>query len=250
MTEGINEPFAATNFSDQVANAVCIGSDSPDVGSFPTTWTPDRIFYRTDRKRLYVNDSAAGGTIDNPIWRGVDTEIGQIQQHAGPANTIGPGWLLCNGDTVPRDTYPELFQVIGILYGPGNGNTTFHLPNFTTGNKLPRPATDDAALGTEGGTADITLSELKSDFLLTDIGEIPRNYQANAFIDAIAKSSTVNRSDNGTPPTHRDYIYSQNNVYSGVGSTYLDSYQLATLEKTFSDVIIPPFLSVHYKIAV
>lgn len=45
------------------------------------------------------------------------------------ANADPEGWLFCNGATVSRTTYANLFKAIGTLYGAGDGSTTFHLPN-------------------------------------------------------------------------------------------------------------------------
>lgn len=38
------------------------------------------------------------------------------------------GWLKANGDLVSRTTYAALFSRIGISFGPGDGTTTFKLP--------------------------------------------------------------------------------------------------------------------------
>jgi microcystin-dependent protein len=40
------------------------------------------------------------------------------------------GFFLCDGATVARSTYPELFSAIGTTYGAGNGSTTFNLPDL------------------------------------------------------------------------------------------------------------------------
>ena len=47
------------------------------------------------------------------------------------ANSTPSGYLLCNGATVARATYPNLFTAIGETYGAGDGSTTFALPNLT-----------------------------------------------------------------------------------------------------------------------
>lgn len=64
----------------------------------------------------------------NAIWlnRGVPT--GVINAFAG--NTPPTGWLLCNGQAVSRTTYANLFAAIGTMYGPGDGSTTFNLPDL------------------------------------------------------------------------------------------------------------------------
>lgn len=39
------------------------------------------------------------------------------------------GALVADGTAVSRTTYDKLFAVIGTTYGPGDGSTTFNLPN-------------------------------------------------------------------------------------------------------------------------
>ena len=39
-------------------------------------------------------------------------------------------WLLCNGALVYRTAYPELFSNLGSNAGPGDGTSTFSLPNL------------------------------------------------------------------------------------------------------------------------
>jgi microcystin-dependent protein len=55
-----------------------------------------------------------------------------------PSGTILPfggasaptGWLLCNGATISRTTYANLFAAISTAHGSGDGSTTFHLPDL------------------------------------------------------------------------------------------------------------------------
>ena len=44
--------------------------------------------------------------------------------------TAPSGWHLCNGTALNRTTYSSLFNIIGTIYGAGNGSTTFLLPNM------------------------------------------------------------------------------------------------------------------------
>lgn len=58
---------------------------------------------------------------------------GTILLFAGNLSTLNNAyyrWLLCDGSEVSRVTYSDLFDVIGTLYGSGNGNDTFNLPDF------------------------------------------------------------------------------------------------------------------------
>ena len=50
--------------------------------------------------------------------------------------TIPNGYLICNGDAYDRTTYSQLFDVIDILYGAGNGSTTFNVPDMI-GTAMP-----------------------------------------------------------------------------------------------------------------
>ena len=43
---------------------------------------------------------------------------------------VPDGFLLCDGSTISRTTYKNLFDVIGVTYGAGDGNLTFQLPDF------------------------------------------------------------------------------------------------------------------------
>ena len=40
------------------------------------------------------------------------------------------GWLLCNGAAVSRTTYARLFTAIGVIWGVGDGSTTFNVPDL------------------------------------------------------------------------------------------------------------------------
>lgn len=46
-----------------------------------------------------------------------------------PIPTPPAGWLKCDGAAVSRTTYAELFKVMGITFGVGDGSTSFNLPN-------------------------------------------------------------------------------------------------------------------------
>lgn len=47
------------------------------------------------------------------------------------ADTFAPdGWLECNGRTVSRANYQNLFNVIGTKFGDGDGSSTFNLPDL------------------------------------------------------------------------------------------------------------------------
>ena len=50
---------------------------------------------------------------------------------------LPPGYLLCNGAEVSRETYSLLYNMIGVYYGEGDGATTFNTPNLITSSAQP-----------------------------------------------------------------------------------------------------------------
>jgi hypothetical protein len=45
-------------------------------------------------------------------------------------STAPPGFLACNGASISRTVYSELFAGIGTIFGNGNGSTTFNIPDL------------------------------------------------------------------------------------------------------------------------
>lgn len=56
------------------------------------------------------------------------TYIGDVKQSVRSANH--GNWFLCNGQAISRETYADLFSIIGTNFGSGNGVTTFNLPDY------------------------------------------------------------------------------------------------------------------------
>jgi microcystin-dependent protein len=46
------------------------------------------------------------------------------------ASTVPAGYLECTGAAISRTTYAALFAVIGVIYGSGDGSTTFNIPDY------------------------------------------------------------------------------------------------------------------------
>ena len=76
--------------------------------------------------------------------------IGQIIEF--PSNLIPSNTLLCDGSELSRETYSELFNVIGTIYGEGDGSTTFNIPDYR-GAFLRCIGGNAAELGVEQGDA-------------------------------------------------------------------------------------------------
>lgn len=54
--------------------------------------------------------------------------VGQVCFFA--MTTAPTGFLECDGSTISRTTYADLFAAIGTTYGSGDGSTTFKLPDL------------------------------------------------------------------------------------------------------------------------
>lgn len=90
--------------------------------------------------------------------------IGEIIEYAG--ESIPGGYLVCDGSAISRTEYSELFDVIGTLYGSGDGSTTFNLPDLR-GRVVTGLSTTNSnfnVLGKTGGeeTHTLTINEMPS----------------------------------------------------------------------------------------
>jgi microcystin-dependent protein len=69
--------------------------------------------------------------------------------------SISPaGFLVCDGASYAVGAYPALYAVIGNTYGGSGAN--FNVPNFQ--GRVPLGASGNYSLGSQGGSASITLT--------------------------------------------------------------------------------------------
>ena len=84
----------------------------------------------------------------------------------GSQENIPSNWKVCDGSAISRETYAELFDVIGTSYGAGDGSTTFNLPDkrgrVSVG--LDSNQTEFNTIGKKGGekTHQLKVEELPS----------------------------------------------------------------------------------------
>jgi microcystin-dependent protein len=133
--------------------------------------------------------------------------VGEIRTKAGP--TVPSGWLECNGAAVSRTTYAGLFAEIGVLWGPGNGTTTFNIPDQ-----------DDAFFrGIRSGRA---IGEFEA-------SSFPAHTHGAGFID------TEGRSDAGSSmivPTNTGGLSGFSTASAGGAENRPDSYGVMFIIKT------------------
>lgn len=80
---------------------------------------------------LYANMSNGHLQRDNGTsWDNIATLIppGVVAPYAGSSSPNG--WLLCDGSAVSRTTYADLFAILGVSHGVGDGSTTFNVPDY------------------------------------------------------------------------------------------------------------------------
>jgi microcystin-dependent protein len=126
------------------------------------------IVLNTTTNRMEWN----AGTDGSPSWQPIALDGGgslpvvAVPAGVGPLPWMGAtapdGWLLCDGSAVSRTTYADLFAVIGETNGPGNGTTTFNLPDMRGRSPVGKNATTFSALGAKGGeeTHQLTVPEM------------------------------------------------------------------------------------------
>lgn len=122
-------------------------------------------------KSIYVDNVAVAGIlITNSVWDMVYdnslpgwiianlanssyTPPGAIHPYGGTSAPIG--WLLCDGSSVLRATYPALFAAIGTAFGSVDG-THFNIPDLTgrviAGKESAGTRLTTAVSGVDGGT--------------------------------------------------------------------------------------------------
>ena len=77
--------------------------------------------------RWYAWAFNADATPSNALKQGI-IPPGFIME-AATVSDLATDWLICNGQSVSKDTYPELYAAIGTVFG-GDGSPNFMVPNI------------------------------------------------------------------------------------------------------------------------
>lgn len=172
-------------------------------------------------------------------------QAGSIKMWGG--STPPTGWALCNGQAVSRSTYPTLFSRIGTTWGPGDGSTTFNLPNLQ--DRFPVGASDLVAPGTTGGYANaavITHTHPISNqsVSITDPGHSHNNV-LQATSDNVQRRVNLNRAvgPSGTDAIGSNFGRNTDNATTGITASVNLSLSAPIGSESGVGRNLPPFLA-------
>lgn len=135
--KGVKVPVAGIDFNDN------IDLENNKLKNVDTVRMTDNLAVKTaadDVRNVYVvngdlyYNNAAGVPVQITVGSAVSSAptplvpSGVIMDFAG--GTVPAGFLACDGSAVSRTTYADLYATIGIIYGNGDGLTTFNLPDL------------------------------------------------------------------------------------------------------------------------
>lgn len=89
------------------------------------------VLYDDDTHEILPSHQLSGDqAIDEfvPLIEGGVIPLGAIMWFCN--QRVPAGYLLCDGSAISRNKYQQLFRAIGTIYGSGDGQTTFNLPNL------------------------------------------------------------------------------------------------------------------------
>lgn len=150
------------------ADAVAVNANFSAV----TTFLNDKVVHRDGSKAAtaaldagsfrvlrVANGTASTDAVNKSQLDAVSAAVAAIRQAPVGASMewytdVAPaGWLIQDGSAVSRATYSDLFSVIGVTFGVGDGSTTFNLPDRR--NRFPigkGPIVSNDTVGKVGGS--------------------------------------------------------------------------------------------------
>lgn len=196
------------------------------------------------------------------IDRADKVPTGTLLPFAGP--NAPSGYLLCNGQALSRTTFSALFAVIGLAGGPGDGVSTFNVPNLSgrtfvgldnmTGlaaNVMPGAT----VIGWAGGTSTVdvpigqpNLPEHQHDMSGNSAGanvdhtHLAPTYTGNAVVvQAGTGASVLDSITAGSAPTSgvsTDHVHDMSGVTDGVTGVVGTPLNVSTVQPSFAVNII------------
>jgi microcystin-dependent protein len=136
---------------------------------------------------------------------------GAVIDFAGAVTPVG--WLLCDGSTVSRTTYANLFTTIGTTYGAGDLSTTFNVPDLRGRTSI--------GVGTGSGLTPRALAAIGGEeFHTISVGEMPSHTHFYNSPPAVAQAHDPYAGGIEASHVHGpgDYGFTGNSNQVGAGS--------------------------------
>lgn len=166
-----------------------------------------------------LNEKADSSELDRKVDIVVKALTKEIEKNRVPVGTIvwfaaveaPAGYLKADGKAVWRETYPDLFEVIGTTYGEADGWRSFNLPNlvgrFAQGSMIPGQYVEaglpnikgSVAPGYANGYGVMTEAFYGTGSAIGTGGDAHSGYFANINLDASRSSSIYGLSDTVQP---------------------------------------------------
>lgn len=143
-----------------------------------------RFWFTTDTDNLFYDDGTSWWLVGGAS---TITPPGVLVPYAGAAAPTG--WVLCDGSAISRTTFANLFAAIGVVYGAGNGTTTFNVPDMRGRVPVGKNAATFVTLGGVGGEETHLLST----------PELPVHTHVISSDSAGTPAGTLNAVSAGTP---------------------------------------------------
>lgn len=119
LTDPADVPADVLILTDKLDQVTATFLSGP-ASALPDPGVPGRLYFVTDQS-LILYDTGTG-------WHQPGYSPGDLKL---AAHALAPvGWLVCNGTAVARTDYPELFGAIGVVWGSGDGSSTFNVPDL------------------------------------------------------------------------------------------------------------------------
>lgn len=204
-----------------------LSSVSGTINSIRITTTTGASFSGGTIQVIYEGESS-GGSESAPA--------GTIIAWGGSVASIPTGYILCDGSTLSRSSYAELFNAIGTTNGAGDGSSTFLIPNlvdrFVVGAESDGAGTVYPGLspGATGGSANAVLIAHNHRITANSSGSIQNDYFGGS-----TNSYGINASGSGNV-NYDSTIKTKGITTSGADST----------SQTGTNANLPPYYALCY----
>lgn len=159
--------------------------------------------------------------------------IGELKMW--PTGTAPTGYLLCDGSPVSRTTYANLFTVLGSIYGPGDGSTTFNLPNFK--DRMPIGAGTTYSANTTGGSKDAIVVSHTHPASSTDAGH------SHTYAGSVDSTGTFGYAGGGGNPGVGLPRNAGSTVATGTASI---TTTITSTGAAATNANLPPYIGIHF----